>query len=143
MVWWILGIPIFVLIVYLLYTVYSPTYAEKDLLRLNAKAYLKARSESKSHQEAVGYVLRTRYPLSDKNRQKVLNYYKKSLCTDDNEFDQLKKLIYSIYNYEVLGGEKGIDITRVNSVIHKFHYEQIEEAINKINQKYQIPLRIN
>ena len=140
MLWWIIGILIISAIIYFLYNIFSPTYAERDLIRTNIKSYLISRSASKSHEEAIDFVLWSRYPLSEEHRQKVFDYFMKSLASGDNEFEQLKKLVYSIYNYEVLGGEHGIEIKDVYGIIHKSKYAEIEDVINKINKKYQITL---
>ncbi len=139
MLWWIIGILIISAIIYFLYNIISPTYAERDLIRTNVKNYLKARSASKSHEEAIDYVLWSRYPLSEEPRQKVSDYFMKGLASGDNEFEQLKKLVYSIYNYEVLGGEH--EIKDAYGVIHKSKYAEIEDVINKINKEYQITLK--
>jgi hypothetical protein len=141
MFWWIIGIIVVSYIVFCIFC--SFVKPEKGLIKNNIKIYLLARSKGMFHEEAVLYVIGSRYAISNSNRCKVLENFINKINNDDDELEQLKKLVFTIYNFEVIGGEPKYTNSLLSDIPNKIMLDEIEGTIKNINTKYNIPLNVS
>jgi len=70
------------------------------LIKSNLRAYFTARFRGLTEDEALAWVIRSRYPISEQKRMEVENLFgsKENL---DSEEERVKSLVFTIFCYEL------------------------------------------
>lgn len=121
-------------------------FGAKGLIKANMKTYFKARIKGRSVDKAIDLVIKTRYPMSEKNRKEVRDRYNDSIFTGWDEEEKVKELVLQIFFFEYPRAEERyysgtMQITRYSDAgLNRFAkkiYFLLESIYDSMKTKYR------
>jgi hypothetical protein len=111
-------------------------FGSSGLIKANLKTYFKARSKGLSEDEALEWVIQSRYPISELNREMVKMSFESEFDKTKkySEKEKIKKLIHTIY-FNESPEQMGIDL-KFEAERRKISY-QIDEIYKTMRKKYE------
>lgn len=121
-------------------------FGRSGLIKANIKTYFKARRKGLNVDDALTWVIQSRYPLSERNRQEVEQRFQEELEEVTSEKEKVGKLVLAILFNENPRLEDrchfsepkfGWDLSMTPSLYQEIEYE-IAGIYDSMKKKYKI-----